>query len=261
MGINLIGISGWIGSGKDLFAKMLQIAIYCSVSKDKGQIEFLMDRIGDKEFWDKKYRVTNKNTSWEIKKFATPLKEIACILLGCTMEQLEDQEFKKSELGSEWSKPSILSKEEFEKLPKRKDGEPNYYIYDKKITVREFLQKLGTEAIRNQIHDNAWVNAMFSKYKEPSILDRKGLGEDNDKSKWIITDLRFPNEAKAIKDRGGICIRMHREEGLFNPPNSSRHSSETVLDNYIFDAYIQNTSTLEDLYRWAVGIVNQYKLS
>ena len=27
---------------------------------------------------------------------------------------------------------------------------------------------------------------------------------------WIITDCRFPNEAKAIKDRDGISIRVNR---------------------------------------------------
>ena len=34
-------------------------------------------------------------TNSEIKKFADKLKDIVCLLIGCTREQLEDQEFKK----------------------------------------------------------------------------------------------------------------------------------------------------------------------
>jgi hypothetical protein len=44
-----------------------------------------------------------KNQSgFEIKKYADKLKDFVCILIGCTREQLEDQEFKEKELGEEW---------------------------------------------------------------------------------------------------------------------------------------------------------------
>ena len=33
---------------------------------------------------------------------------------------------------------------------------------------------------------------------------------------WIITDVRFPNEADAIKGRGGIIIRVNRKHGYNN---------------------------------------------
>ena len=39
---------------------------------------------------------------WQIKKFADKLKDIVCLLIGCTREQLEDSEFKNKELGEEW---------------------------------------------------------------------------------------------------------------------------------------------------------------
>ena len=41
-------------------------------------------------------------SNYQIKKFADKLKDIACLLIGCTREQLEDREFKEKELGEEW---------------------------------------------------------------------------------------------------------------------------------------------------------------
>ena len=61
----------------------------------------------------------------------------------------------------------------------------------------------------------------------------------------IITDVRFLNEANAIKERGGILIKIERDNGT-----ESTHISETALDSYdidTFDYTINNNGTLEDL--------------
>lgn len=138
---------------------------------------------------------------WEIKKYATKLKKIASILTGYPEYAYEDRTFKGGNLSDDWG-----------------------------MSVREFLQKLGTEGIRNGVHPNAWVNALFSDYKPTS--------------KWIITDVRFINEAKGIKDRGGVIIRIAGEA-----PTSDRypiteqmkqHPSETELDDWEFDYVIYN---------------------
>jgi len=60
---------------------------------------------------------------------------------------------------------------------------------------------------------------------------------------WIFTDCRFPNEAKAIKDRGGFIIRIDRP-GI-GPVNN--HPSETALDDWDFDYKIANVSDMESL--------------
>ena len=52
---------------------------------------------------------------------------------------------------------------------------------------------------------------MFADYSDGSIED---LGEKlklKHLSHWIITDVRFPDEVKAIEDRGGIVIRVNRK--------------------------------------------------
>jgi hypothetical protein len=51
--------------------------------------------------------------------------------------------------------------------------------------------------------------------------------------KWIITDVRFPNELQAIKDKGGIVIRV--EKITNNLKVSNNHESETALDDATFD--------------------------
>lgn len=59
---------------------------------------------------------------------------------------------------------------------------------------------------------------------------------------WIITDMRFPNELQAVKDRGGITIRVNRP-GLVE----SNHLSETILDSATFDFVINNDKDIKHL--------------
>lgn len=145
------------------------------------------------------YYIKNLNPRYEIKKFSGKLKTIASILTGVDGSQFEDQLFKTKQLPG-WD-----------------------------MTVRELLQRLGTEAIRNNLHENAWVNALFADY--------------NQYCNWVVTDVRFPNEAQQIKDNGGVIVRINRTG--YGPINN--HPSETALDDWDFDYYIENNGTLEDL--------------
>lgn len=189
---NLIGISGKIGSGKDT------LGIVIKNCADSG---------------------------YEIKKFADKLKDIVCLLIGCTRRQLEDREFKEKELGEEWKHTyyNIIDNQggKLDTHLSKEDAENDLSFWDENINIayppsiekieqnlspRKLLQLLGTECGRQIIHPNIWVNALFADFE-----DNKSdwLSEIN--SKWIITDVRFPNEAQAIKDRGGIVIRVNRD--------------------------------------------------
>lgn len=245
--VNLIGISGRIGSGKDTFAKMIQLVIYNNVYGSKHPCtlptELALRHIG------------NVLTSeWQIKKFADKLKEIVCILIGCTRDQLEDQKFKDSVLPREWGhyeRYSILYEEyiRYEGPLDKISQDYRYYL----MTVRKLLQLIGTEAMRNNVHQSIWINALFSSY-HINPPNEKGLT-----SKWIITDVRFPDEAQVIHDRGGILLRMDRQYAEVN--RGQLHASETSLDHYErFDHIIPNTGTLEQLYEDAKFIVDKYKL-
>jgi hypothetical protein len=122
----------------------------------------------------------------------------------------------------------------------------NYGDFYHQTTVRDFLQLLGTDAIRNGLHSNAWVNALMADYK-PAKMDQYNP------SNWIVTDVRFPNEAEAIKDRGGIIIRIDRP-GV-EPVNA--HPSEIALDNWDFDYKIANVSDLVSLKQSVEVLLNK----
>jgi len=67
--------------------------------------------------------------------------------------------------------------------------------------------------------------------------------EDGPMPNWVITDTRFPNEAKAIKDAGGIVIRVDRP----GVKAVNTHPSETALDDWNFDYKIMNGSDIASL--------------
>lgn len=140
---------------------------------------------------------------WYKHAYADKLKQVLSIILNVRVEAFEDNIFKMSY--SEIAKP-----------------EGGYY------TNRELLQRFGTEVGRS-ISPTLWVDALFTSYSE----------DDH----WIIPDVRFPSEAKAIKDRGGIIIRVDRET-----PFHDTHPSETALDDYEgFDYRIDNNNDIEYL--------------
>ena len=98
---NLIGISGKIGSGKDTMGSILQWIVTSKTGFGNGTysnkecVEWLNGKYpGDTSI--------QSISEYQIKKFADKLKDMVCILLGCTREQLEDREFKEKDLGEEW---------------------------------------------------------------------------------------------------------------------------------------------------------------
>jgi hypothetical protein len=210
----LIGISGKIGVGKDTIGTIIQGLL-----------------------------LTNKNQSSDIKKFAGKLKQIASILTGIRVEKFEDQEFKKNYLDSEWGTVQNIP---LNSIPPFADIQFNTLM-----TVREFLQKLGTEAMRDGLHTNVWVNALFADYKAKWVATGDAIEEDEVSLKkeypnWIITDMRFPNEMEAVEKRHGITIRVIRP--VKKSKNTTRlHPSETALDKAKFDYEIINDGTMEEL--------------
>lgn len=202
--MSIIGISGKINSGKDTVGKIIQYLTFDWKNNYINKIPTFKEFLKYEQ--DGGYKVGyNMWTppTWVIKKFAGKLKQIASILTGIPIENFEDQEFKKTEMDDVWA------------------------INGMPITVRQFLQRLGTEAIRDNLHPNAWVNALLANYKG-----------DN----WIITDLRFPNEFAALKRKDAILIRVVRP-GL----EHADHISETALDSYVFDEEIVNDGSINDL--------------
>ena len=92
------------------------------------------------------------------------------------------------------------------------------------------LQRFGTEVGREMFGEDFWVN-----YALDSIPDG---------GKAVIADVRYPNEADAIRALGGKVFRVERD-GV-GPANA--HASENALDRYEFDGTLYNQGTVRGLY-------------
>lgn len=103
---------------------------------------------------------------------------------------------------------------------------------------REIFQHIGTESYR-KIDKDFWIKQLINRIS----------GLEN----VIVTDGRFPGEIDAIKDIGGIHIRMTRDNRDYMA--NSSHVSETALDDfYSVDYLVDNNGSLEDLYNAALTI-------
>jgi len=255
----IVGISGKLGSGKDTLGNM--ISIYDGAQSIFSNTELMEFPVSDAIV----QRTLMYQSKFTHKKFADKLKDFVCSIIGCSRINLEDRDFKDKELGPEWWYWIIHDK----MVPYEKGAELEDHLV--KLTPRKIMQLVGTEAGRQIIHPNIWVNALFADYHK--------------NFNWIITDVRFPNEAKAVKDRGGILIRINRDtpfsitdgkevvdnvtktidirgyddfvyrdkEGIiYRTIDWSRvgdHPSETALDYWTnWDYVIDNNGTKKDLF-------------
>lgn len=111
------------------------------------------------------------------------------------------------------------------------------YLPEWGMTVGEMQQKLGTEGIRNNVHNDAWVLSLFGTYNDK-------------KDNWIISDCRFLNEANIVKQKGGILIRLNGDPKKCreNEQRNLNHQSEIELDNYQdFDYIFDNIAPISNL--------------
>lgn len=151
-------------------------------------------------------RLLHNATGYQLVSFADKLKDVTCVLSGCTRENLEDYDFKENQCV-----PPYL-------LP--------YCGNATKPTFRAFLQYFGSEVMRS-VNDSIWIDCTLG-----------NCGSDA-----IISDVRFPNEAKAVKARGGIVIKIVRPDAKAE----DSHQSETRIDEIEADYTIWNDTTLDNL--------------
>lgn len=118
------------------------------------------------------------------------------------------------------------------------------YTEAKKIpAVRQYLQVLGTDAVRNIIGNDAWVRAA-----EASFVSLLAEGKN-----VVITGIRFSNEAAMIKAYGGTMVKVVRRDT--GPVNG--HVSDTELDTLVVDEVIYNYGTRSELAQKAQRLINE----
>ena len=120
------------------------------------------------------------------------------------------------------------------------------------LTPRWVLQYWGTEVCRQGFHDDIWIASVENKMRKTT---------DN----IVISDVRFPNEIKAIHNAGGIVVRVQRgviphwydvaiqaNKGVENAQEFLKkegiHTSETAWVGGKIDHIIYNDSTIDDLF-------------
>lgn len=114
---------------------------------------------------------------------------------------------------------------------------PENFIKDRKL-----LQFLGTEWGREGIRDSLWVDIW---------KDEVGYTLENYTNTIVVTDdVRYDNEAEAIKSLGGIVIKVQssRTDDRINTKNGiANHASEKGVNPTLITATLVNDGTIEDL--------------
>ncbi len=118
------------------------------------------------------------------------------------------------------------------------------------VTYRHMLQTLGTEWGREHIHQDVWVIVALTE-TIPRLEREKGYRD------WVVTDVRFLNEARLLKEAGFTLVRITRPGSSTGV--SENHQSETEQDEIEVDVTIDNSGTLEDLERAARLLVFGHK--
>jgi hypothetical protein len=127
------------------------------------------------------------------------------------------------------------------------------------LTPRWVLQYWGTEVCRKSFHDDIWIASLENKLR-------------NSKDHVVISDCRFPNEIKSIKDAGGtiiwvkrgnlpewydLAVRANSNDSIARAELVSKgiHASETAWVGTEFDAVIDNNGSIEDLFKQAESLI------
>lgn len=93
--------------------------------------------------------------------------------------------------------------------------------------VRKLLQEEGTERGRNVYGEDVWCDTLYA-----TVLLHAAR---NNQTRWVIPDVRFPNEVQFIQQVGGVVYRIWApDRAATSPltPEQRQHPSETALDRY-----------------------------
>lgn len=112
-------------------------------------------------------------------------------------------------------------------------------------TPREIMQKLGTEVARS-IHPDVWARAAMKRHQDRAIQFTKPSMHVSYRG-TVIADCRFFNEARILREQGGVILYVVRP-GLANNA-LSEHDSERFIEQIgaTAELHVLNDGTLEDL--------------
>lgn len=106
-----------------------------------------------------------------------------------------------------------------------------------------------------------WWGTEYRRSQDPDYWVKQWKAAINPRANIVIaTDMRFRNEAAAVKGVGGFTIQVSRKNAdgtpFVDPSRDANHVSETELDNYNYDyQLIVKTGDLALLDQWATSLV------
>ncbi len=102
---------------------------------------------------------------------------------------------------------------------------------------RELMQSLGTEWGRKSVHPELWLLLAAQN------LDLLARTHDTARG-FVVSDIRFENEAEFIRRRGGVVVHISRDSAA--PVNA--HASEAGVQVRLGDIELFNDDTIEEFH-------------
>lgn len=175
--------------------------------------------------------------------YASTLKDVVSAVFGWPRDMLEGR----TKHSREW-------REQVDTWWSNRLGMPD-------LTPRYVLQYWGTDVLRNHFHNDIWIACMENKLRT--------MQDD-----IVISDCRFPNEIKSIKNAGGLVIRVQRGpdpdwfvnttdyfNGKCDLPENLPHASEWSWAGTEFDAVLDNNGTMDNLFQQVNDLVQDHQVS
>jgi hypothetical protein len=130
------------------------------------------------------------------------------------------------------------------------------FIEEHKQDFRTLLQVWGTDFRRKFCGSDYWIEQM------DSALDKAAGNYKN----IFITDVRFPNEADFIKNKGGRLIKIERRnmtyQNIQEAVDHDRHPTETEMEDYhSVDYVLNNDGTEKELHKSVANMLSTLKMT
>lgn len=112
------------------------------------------------------------------------------------------------------------------------------------MTRRRAMQNVGN-GLRDAVGPNVWIRPLMAQW------------EASAQAPTVVSDVRYPNEAEAIRAAGGLVIRIERSNAAGLVGEAASHVSEAPLPDHLIDLVVSNNGSIEDLREIARTVVNK----
>lgn len=120
--------------------------------------------------------------------------------------------------------------------------------------IRRLLRHVGTEAGRDIHGEDCWVRRMEQTHM-PQYYAMNPDRKPPEAKSIVIRDLRFENELRLVRNYRGQVWFVNN--GTYDSTKEPEHRSESLRFDMIYNKYILNTGTLEQLYRTVDSLLFQ----